>query len=178
MVFGTVSHGESTRASREYGRAFPHTFIISRAHAHAHEYMASISVFTIPLEHARAYDVRTSVNLATASSVHPPVSGWKGRSGGWGVTLDLPTYPAFGIHADRSPLLTVDKPRESDCRPDSRACLDGCAYTCARNTHASVEYERWRAKRREEKRREEQHRWVGRSRGGRIRMPAARLANT
>jgi len=60
--------------------------------------------------------------------------------------LDLPIYPAFGIHADRSPLLTVDKPRESNCRPDSRACLDRRAYT-----HASTEYEQRRAKRREEK---------------------------
>lgn len=94
VMFGTVSHGESIRANREYGRAFPHTFVISRAHTH--EYIASISVFTIPLEHARAYDVRTSVNLATASTARiPRVPGSKGRRGApvARASLDyLPTY--------------------------------------------------------------------------------------
>jgi len=96
--------------------------------------MVSISVFTIPLEHARAYDVRTSVNLATAALT--PSGFWLEGSAGVfrrrGRHIG-PTYPAFGIHADRSPLLTVDKPRESDCRPDSRACLDGRAYTCVKH---------------------------------------------
>jgi len=30
VVFDTMSHRESTRARREYGRAFLHTFVISR----------------------------------------------------------------------------------------------------------------------------------------------------
>lgn len=131
------------------GRAFPHTFVISRAHAH--EYTASISVFTIPLEHARAYDVRTSVNLATAQQRAPLLGSLVRRVGGEAparrrgrhigpIPTYLPTYPAFGIHADRSPLLTVDKPCESDCRPDS-PCVSRQAsiYTRVWNTHASAE---------------------------------------
>lgn len=158
VVFGTVSQRRPTRAS--YDCALPHTFVISRAHAH--EYMASISSGIYDTAGARTCvwctdlgKSRNSQQRASSSSSSPPRSLVR-RVGG-----EAPAARASHWTYLSTPLLVFMLTgrlywlwinRARDCRPDSRACLDGRAYTCAKHARErGVRTAVGEEKRREEK---------------------------